>query len=383
MGKMIKIGILYFLFFINILMTFGFLVSSYASYLHPKEYWFTGFLGLFFPYFFFSLLFFFFFWLFVRKWWSLLSLLALLIGFKTILLYIPLHWNENFQLTKAEKDIRVMSWNVRHFIPFDESEFKPDKLKHRQQVFDQIQKYNPDIICMQEFISMPDDGKSDPFTYLKKKLGYKYFQFAGKDIFGTKQYSGIAIFSKYPIIDGNTLPFPENFNSNTEPPVYADVLVGIDTVRVFSIHLQSFGFGAKEYRTIDDIKTNEEKDLLASRKLVSKMKSTFYVHGLQADYIVDEMKTSPHPVVVAGDLNDIAGSYAYAAIRSDKKDAFLEKGTGLGATFMSSSSIILQWLPTLRIDYIFHPKQYVTRQFTRSGKKMSDHYFLVADITLP
>jgi endonuclease/exonuclease/phosphatase family metal-dependent hydrolase len=383
MGKKLKTLVLSFLMLINVLLVFAFLVSSYASYLHPKEFWFTGFLGLFFPYFLFCLLFFLVFWLFVKRWWALLSLIGLLAGYRTIQLYLPFNWNGDFQIKKEEQDLRVMSWNVRHFIPFDESSFKPDKLKHREEVFDQIRKYNPDIICLQEFISMPDDGKLDPFTFLKKELGYKYFQFAGKDIFGTRQYSGIAIFSKYPIIDGNTLPFPENFESNTESPVYADILLSGDTVRVYSIHLQSFGFGAKEYRTIDDIKSNEDKDLIASKKLLSKMKNTFYVHGLQSDYIVKDIETSPHPVIVAGDLNDIAGSYAYAAIRAGRKDAFLEKGDGLGATFMSSSSSILQHLPTLRIDYIFHPEQYATRQFTRSGKKLSDHYFLVTDLTLP
>jgi endonuclease/exonuclease/phosphatase family metal-dependent hydrolase len=383
MGKKLKTMVLSFLMLINVLLVFAFLVSSYASYLHPKEFWFTGFLGLFFPYFLFCLLFFLVFWLFVKKWWALLSLIGLLVGYRTIQLYLPFNWNGDFQIKKEEQDLRVMSWNVRHFIPFDESTFKPDKLKHREEVFDQIRKYNPDVICLQEFISMPDDGKLDPFTFLKKELGYKYFQFAGKDIFGTRQYSGIAIFSKYPIIDGNTLPFPENFESNTEPPVYADILLSGDTVRVYSIHLQSFGFGAKEYRTIDDINSNEDKDLIASRKLVSKMKNTFYVHGLQSDYIVKDIETSPHPVIVAGDLNDIAGSYAYATIRGGRRDAFLEKGDGLGATFMSSSSSILQHLPTLRIDYIFHPEEYPTRQFTRSGKKLSDHYFLVTDLTLP
>jgi endonuclease/exonuclease/phosphatase family metal-dependent hydrolase len=382
MTKFLKSIVLSLLMFINVLMSIAFLVTSYASYLHPKEFWFTGFLGLFFPYFFFCLLFFLVFWLFVRKWWALLSFFVLIAGYRSVVVHFPFNWNDDFKEQKAKTDLRVMSWNVRHFIPFEESSFKPDKLKHRQEVFDQIQRYNPDIICLQEFISMPDDGKLDPFTFLKNKLGYKYFQFAGKDIFGTKQYSGIAIFSKYPIIDGNSVPFPESFGSNTEPPVYADVLYGADTLRVFSIHLQSFGFGTKDYRTIDDIKPNENVKLNESRQLVSKMKNTFFVHGLQADYIVNEINLSPHPVLVAGDLNDIAGSYAYSVIKSQKKDAFLEKGAGLGATFMSSSSSILQRLPTLRIDYIFHPEIYQTKQFIRSGKKLSDHLFLVSDIAI-
>ncbi len=383
MTKLLKSFILGFLFFINVLMAIAFLVSSYASYLHPKEFWYTGFLGLFFPYFFFCLLFFLVFWLFVRKWWALFSLVVLIAGYRSVVLHLPFNWLADFEVKKEKSDLRVMSWNVRHFIPFDESRFKPDRLKHLQKIFDQIEYYNPDIICLQEFVSMPNVSKQDPFTYLRKELGYKYFQFAGEDIFGTKQYSGIAIFSKYPIIDGNTIPFPENFESNTEPPVYADVLLGKDTLRVFSLHLQSFGFGEKDYRTIDDIKPEDAKELIDSRKLVSKMKNTFFVHGLQADYIVDEINTSPYPVLVAGDLNDIAGSYAYSVIKSQKKDAFLEKGAGLGATFMSSSSSILQLLPTLRIDYIFHPEQYTTRQFIRSGKKLSDHFFLVSDITIP
>lgn len=382
MGQKVKIFFLSVLMFINLIIAIAFLGSGFASSFHPHEFWYTGFLGLFFPYFFFCLLFFFFFWLFVKRWWSLLSLFALIVCYKTILLHFPLNWTGDFKLEKNPADLRVMSWNLRHFIPFSESNFKPDKLKHRQEVFDQIQQYNPDVICVQEFISMPDDGNADPLTYLRKELGYRYYQFAGKDIFGTKQYSGIAIFSKYPIIDGNTIPFPEHFGSNAEPPVYADILFGKDTVRIFSIHLQSFGFGAKEYRTIDDIKPNHDKDIVASKKVLSKMKNTFSVHGLQSDYIVNEMNSSPHPIILAGDLNDIAGSYAYSKIRLDKKDAFLEKGQGLGATFISSSSAILQLIPTLRIDYIFHPDQYSTRQFTRSGKKISDHYFLVADITM-
>lgn len=381
MGILFKKLFLGVLLAINSLIGIAFLICSYASYLDPKEFWYTGFLGLFFPYFLFSLVFFLVFWLFIRIHWALLSLAVLIIGYQSIIRLVPLNAPQAFELKKKEGDLRVMTWNVRHFIPFDESRFKPDGLKHKQQVIDEIRQYQPDVICFQEFVSMPDDGENDPFAYLRDKLGYRYYQFAGTDIFGTKQYSGIAIFSRYPILDGNAVPFPDSYDSNAEAPVYADVKVGEDTVRVFSVHLQSFGFKQDDYQAIDDLKRDSDKEITESRKLLSKMKQTFYAHGQQANYIRDELNSAPHPVVLVGDLNDVVGSYAYSVLKDDRRDAFLERGFGLGATFLSSSSMILRLLPTLRIDYIFHSGRYGTRQFVRDGKRLSDHYYLVADLS--
>ena len=110
------------------------------------------------------------------------------------------------------------------------------------------------------------------------------------------------------------------------------------------------------------------------------MRSTFKLHGVQSDFIVKEMESSPYPTFVMGDLNDVPGSYTYSVMRGQREDAFLEKGIGLGATYTSSSSFMLRHLPTLRIDYIFHPQQYEALQFTKGGKRLSDHAFLVSDI---
>ncbi len=105
MTSMIKRVFLSLLIFINFLMAIAFLVSSYASYLHPKEFWFTGFLGLFFPYFLFSLLFFLVFWLFVKRWWALLSLVTLVAGYRTILLHFPMNLKGDFQVNKEQQDV--------------------------------------------------------------------------------------------------------------------------------------------------------------------------------------------------------------------------------------------------------------------------------------
>lgn len=371
-----------FFLFLNILTGVLFLLCSFASRLHPREWWFTGFLGLFFPFITALMLLFVVFWLVVKRSWSFISLLVLVMGFAAIALHLPFRTASAFNKEKKKDELRVMSWNVRHFIPFDESDFKPDRLRHRQQILEQIKTYQPDVICFQEFISMPGDEEQDPLYQLKHKYGYKYHQFAGEDIFGTRQYSGIAIFSRYPIMDGNSISYPPSYETNIENPIYADILFGGDTIRVFSVHLQSFGFGSREYDAIDDIKAEGDHNIRDSRNILRKMRNTFSWHGRQADFLSEEIKASPHPAMVMGDLNDVPGSYAYAVMRGNREDAFLQRGAGLGATFTSSSSFILQLLPTLRIDYIFHPKAFSTIQFMIGGNRLSDHSFLLADIRL-
>lgn len=380
MGNFFKSFSLGVMMLINIILAALYLACSFAPYMHPKTWWFTGFLGLFFPYLFVLLLIFLLFWIFVRIKWAFFPLLVMLAGSSAVGNHLSFKGVDEFSLKKQAGSIRFMSWNLRHFVPFDESMFKPDQDKHLQLIFDQVKKYQPDVVCFQEFVSMPGDGNKDPMHYLEHELGYKYHQFAGEDIFDTKQYSGIAIFSKLPIAAGNVIPFPASADLNAENTVFADVIDGADTLRVNAVHLQSFGFGAREYRVIDDVKAKNDSSIFQSKQLIRKMRNTFYLHGVQSDFIVKEMASSPFPTFVMGDLNDVPGSYTYSVVRGERKDAFLEKGNGLGATFTSSSSFILQLLPTLRIDYIFHPQQYEALQFTQGGKRLSDHSFLVSDI---
>ena len=380
MGKFFKSVSIGAMMLFNIMVAALYLACSFAPNLNPKTWWFTGFFGLFFPYLFVMLLFFLLFWIFVRIRFALFPLLVMLAGSLAVRNHVAFNVGDDFSLKKQAGSIRFMGWNLRHFIPFDESTFKPDQDKHLQLIFDQIKKYQPDVICFQEFVSMPGEGKKDPLYYLKHELGYKYYQFAGQDIFGTSQYSGIAIFSRLPIIHGKEVPYPEQAYSNTENTVFADVVDGADTLRVYAVHLQSYGFGASEYRVIDDVKAEHDNSISESKQVFRKMRSTFKLHGVQSDFIVKEMESSPYPTFVMGDLNDVPGSYTYSVMRGQREDAFLEKGIGLGATYTSSSSFMLRHLPTLRIDYIFHPQQYEALQFTKGGKRLSDHSFLVSDI---
>ena len=87
------------------------------------------------------------------------------------------------------------------------------------------------------------------------------------------------------------------------------------------------------------------------------------------------MSNSPYPTIICADLNDVPNSYSYATVRGDRQDAFLEKGSGIGRTFLGLS-------PTLRIDFVFADDRFEVCQFTRRKQKLSDHLMLVADLAL-
>jgi endonuclease/exonuclease/phosphatase family metal-dependent hydrolase len=58
------------------------------------------------------------------------------------------------------------------------------------------------------------------------------------------------------------------------------------------------------------------------------------------------------------------------------QDAFLQKGNGIGRTFLNIS-------PTLRIDYIFCPEQFKIHDFITHQWGMSDHNAIEAAFSIP
>lgn len=90
----------------------------------------------------------------------------------------------------------------------------------------------------------------------------------------------------------------------------------------------------------------------------------------------EEIDKSPYPVIVCGDFNDVPNSYAYCKIGDRLQNAFVEKGSGIGRTFSNIS-------PTLRIDNIFTDKIFTISQFTRVRNNLSDHFPIIADVSLP
>jgi len=355
---------------LNIITAVLYLLSCLAPYIKPANSWVIAVLGLGFPILLALMIGFIFLWLILklrRVWYSLVVLLA---GYKSINVSWAFNAPSAFQYQKKPNQIRIASWNVARFLEWKRN--NNEKSQTRLKMLDQIQKQDPDILCLEEFFHSPDSAFYNNISEIKA-MGYPYHYFS-YDPDGDKQFIGAAIFSKYPMLDTGLVRYFRP--SMTEALVHADIKVNDDTIRVFATHLQSVQFRQKDYEAIDEIATAKDSLIDNSKTVLAKLRKAMSLRSSQADVARQIMDDSPYPTIFCGDLNDTPNSYTYFTIRDDMQDAFLKKGFGIGRTFSSLS-------PTLRIDYILTDKKIKVIQFKKAILQYSDHYPLVADIQLP
>jgi endonuclease/exonuclease/phosphatase family metal-dependent hydrolase len=355
----------------NIIAVFLFLLSCLAPWLNPQKWWVISFLGLGFPLLLVTVLFFLIGWLLVRRpRYAVFSLVAILLGIKSVTVIFAFHRSGTFVYAKEPHSIRVATWNVARFVEMKRNNNKGSQT--RLKMMDLIKQQDADVICLQEFFHSLDSAWYQNINYVSENLHYPYWYFS-RDLDAGVHFTGCIIFSRYPIVDSGMIRYPRP--TLPDALIHADIKVNNDTIRVYTTHLQSIQFGKTDYERIGKIEGAEDSLLSNSRTILTKIKKGFTYRSIQADLINEVLGDSPHPVLFCGDLNDVPTSYTYFTVRGNMQDAFLKKGFGIGRTFSSLS-------PTLRIDYILADKQYKILQFNRVIKNYSDHYMLVADLQL-
>lgn len=355
---------------LNIIIALFFLLGCYGHWFNPSSFWFIGFFTLASFYLFILLIVFIFFWLFTKPTFVFISVITVLLAWAPLKQVVPFRLSSEFYMQKMPEDIRAMSWNVEHF----------DILEHKthpevkKEMINMINEYQPDVACFQEMVA--SDSVPAAINYIPdfmKRLGMKdyHYSYNRKLDFDGNHHFGIITFSKYPIINKQTVSYPPNdYNSIFQ---YTDIVKGNDTVRVFNIHLQSLKFSDRNLQYIDDPSLKDEADIENSKNIIAKFKKGFLKRRVQSDRIKQVIDNSPYPVIVCGDFNDVPNSYAYSRIGKGLKNAFAEKGAGIGRTFSGIA-------PTLRIDNIFADGRFNVKQYVRVKKKMSDHFPVIADL---
>jgi endonuclease/exonuclease/phosphatase family metal-dependent hydrolase len=354
----------------NIILAVLFLLGCYGGLFNPVYWWPLGFLTLASFYLLTVLLLLIVFWFFVKPRWSLISFIAIVLAYQPLTHIIPPRLSVLFSTEKKAGTLRIMSWNVEHF---DILEHKTHP-KTKQEMLDLVNHYQPDVACFQEMVgsdSFPKAINYIPDMIERIQTPHYNFSYNPKLDFDGKHHFGLITFSKYPIINKQTISFyPYDYNSIFQ---YSDIVKDADTFRVFNIHLQSLKFTATNLEFIDNPEITTTEDVKKSRNLLYKLKVGFLKRKTQSDRIREEMEKSPYPLIVCGDFNDVPNSYAYTTIGKGLQNTFAEKGRGIGRTFTGIS-------PTLRIDNIFVAKNFEVVQFLRLRQKLSDHFPVFADV---
>ena len=237
-----------------------------------------------------------------------------------------------------------MNFNVRLFNLYD---WIPEK-DIETKIVDFIKTESPDILCIQDYRPNPDAN----FSFFK----YKFEKVSGKKI-----HTGQAIFSKFPIVNSGSLEFP-NTNNNA---IFADIVKGNDTIRVYNIHLQSLKIDT------DVEKLKQE----STSRIFKQVENTFKRQQFQSEIFLEHKKQSHYKMIVCGDFNNTAYSYVYRKIKGDLNDTFKEAGNGFGRTYE------FKFFP-VRIDYIFSDKAFSVNGFKSFNEHYSDHYPLMATLSL-
>lgn len=354
----------------NVITVLLFLVACLSPYVSPERWWPISFITLLFPFLLLALLLFFICWLLFDFKYCLLSLLAIVIGWKSVSAFIAFNLpSSKKQNADSPGSMNVMSYNVSQFGLYREKDSK----YNRQAMFELIKKQELDIVCFQDFYTSERKNDFNNREDISREMKFPYRYFSSDFNRNGMQHWGSIIYSKYPIISADKIKMSSGPLS--ESMIYADVVREDDTIRIINMHLASYRFNEHDYRSIEKIKKQKDTGLVATRNIVQKMRDAYIGRARQADVVSAFIKRSPYPVIVCGDFNDTPASYTYFTIRGSLQDAFLKEGSGIGRTFAGLA-------PTLRIDYIFAGKQFTINSFRKIDSDLSDHYPVMANLSM-
>ncbi len=346
-----------------IILTGIFIAVCFSAYVSPASFSYMPLLAIAFPYFFIAVLTVGLINLLCNRKIAVIMLVSLLLGFINLSHIIAFNFNTN--ALKSDSALRIMTWNTQDFVDLRVTSTIPSKM------LDLIAQNNPDIVCMQEFTNI--EG-TERYVCIKKEmdsLGYKYY-FMSNDEYNVMknvvEIRGTTVFSKIPFADSGRINI--NNTDENENLVYVDISFKNKSLRIYTAHLKSFSLYKDTENTKQDI---YEITYNRKRNIQYKLRDVERFHQKEVDIIHNSIAQTSLPVIYCGDLNAVPSSYTYRILRNNFQDAFLEKGSGIGATFYKVA-------PMLRIDYCFADKRFKIMNCYVVDKKLSDHYPVITDM---
>ena len=305
--------------------------------------------------------------LFLLIYWSARKKVSALIPLASLFLAIGIHLVRFYDTPPATLSslpdnaqvFRVLSYNVNLFRLYSWADSPPTA----SEIAALVRRTEADIICLQEFTTSDATFPDSAARKLFAPFSHIHYTLHHGDL-----HHGVALFSKYPILERGVIEFPDSYNC----AIYADLRVGSDTLRVYSTHFQSFRLHRNNLNFIRSPRfTSSDNLLFEISDIFKKLYRTLQRQAQQAQYVKNSISTSPHPVLLCGDFNATPFTYTYATVSQGMYDTFNEIHKGYGATFSTL-------FPPMRIDFILHPPEIFPYAFQVLHAPYSDHYPVLA-----
>lgn len=366
-GKIIKIILL----FCNGFVALFLFATLFTGTINPKTLPFTSTWAILFPYLLLANFFFLLMWLLGKRKYFLISLVVMLLSIPALKKTYPIFPYSN-KLTGTEVDtVKFLSYNTMS--NFGYKKYSPNEEESGIQY---LLNQDADIMALQEFNVNKNNQylTEEDVLDIYKKYKYNYI-WLGSSSQTKKRKSGMAIFSKYPIVKKELIDYDSNYTG----VIYTDIDINGTIYRLFNVHLESNRITAADNVLLRRVRDNFDSDNLSevTQVLTQKLSEASVKRARQAEIIAKVIKESPHKVIVCGDFNDVPNSYAHSQMLGDNlRDAFIGAGKGLGLTYSNG-------LYQFRIDYILYDKTIGVKDFVIDKVDYSDHYPIHCSLILP
>ncbi|MBR5333067.1 MAG: endonuclease/exonuclease/phosphatase family protein [Muribaculaceae bacterium] len=339
---------------IAILVALGTLATAYAGNINPMDSKIAPLLCMTFPYWIVASLVVIVISFFVKKRYSLIPLMALVICWESILLICPLNLFSSHN-NNGSNTFTLLSYNAYNFKGFDKSNTDEDS----NATLNYIATTDADIVCLQECEYLSPIHRWNVYkkqvNEIKKQYPYR--------IIGVEH--GQSIFSKYPVKE----IFKEGYFSH----FVVDMPNG-SSIDIIDVHLKSIPLTAKDKQQYNDaisdiVNSTNSKEISSLKNIMKKISYAAQKRALQANKLSQYIHSIENEnIIICGDFNDVPGCYAINTIADDDfDDAYTECGFGPMNTYHGNNI-------NFRIDHVLYKGDIEAVSFSRGNVKYSDHY---------
>jgi len=344
---------------LSVLYSLFFLAGCFSRFVPPSTFQYISFSALAFPVLFIGQVFNTIISFFIQRRTAFFCFICLCFSYWNLKASVAFH-SKKFDVQKEKNALRILTWNVQYFLHVNGSP--------SPEIVNVIKSYSPDILCLQDYSGIKSDiAKQD----VQKQLAALGFQYQLITDSAGNSYDGVAIMSKYKFASTQT---PTADTATGEKMAIADIVMNNDTIRVHSVHLQSYSLFADTSGTHSRL-GNYKIGYQRKRYFIKRIRDIEKIHERQVIELKRMMTSSNYPVIFCGDINSVPASYTYSELASGMKDSHTEKGYFLGGTYF-------HLFPTLRIDVCLVAPSFNVLQTTVDQHKLSDHKAVITDLTL-